>query len=159
MAGFAPLSRPTPRLAQLSDAELAQLNAMLPWQCFTVAPSGRRFGDRAWAGKREVDPVAHLRQLAALARVGMMLDTHVARPGEAQAEYESGRRRYAYRRLKESGVSDAFSGMYDHAKWLTLDALVGLLRELGFASVSVHEEREERNGLRILLFARRERAA
>jgi tRNA (mo5U34)-methyltransferase len=259
MAGFAPLSRPTPRLAQLSDAELAHLNAMLPWQCFTVDASGRRFGDRAWAGKREdpqalpdrriellqsligltgrrvlevgcfegvhtialseragqviavdarienvvktlirchfygqapdvrrcdvesaadlaalgeidvvhhvgvlyhlVDPVAHLRQLAALTRIGMMLDTHVARPGEAQAEYESGGRRYAYRRLKESGVSDVFSGMYDHAKWLTLDALVGLLGELGFASVTVHEEREERSGLRILLFARRVRDA
>jgi len=249
-AGFPALAQPTPRLAQLSDAELGRLNDLLPWQCFTVDAAGRRFGDRAWAGKREepqplpdrrigllhsliglsgrrvleigcfegvhtialceragqviavdarvenvvktlvrchfyvrrcdvesaddlatlgevdvvhhvgvlyhlVDPVAHLRQLAALTRVGMMLDTHVARPSEAQAEYDSGGRRYAYRKLKESGVSDAFSGMYDHAKWLTVDALVGLLRELGFASVTVHEQRDERNGLRILLFAQR----
>lgn len=258
-AGFAALPQPTPRLAQLSDAELALLNDMLPWQCFTVDAAGRRFGDRAWVGKREepqalpdrriellhsliglsgkrvlevgcfegvhtialceragqviavdarvenvvktlvrchfygqapdvrrcdvesrvdlaalgevdvvhhvgvlyhlVDPVAHLKQLAALTRVGMMLDTHVARPNEAQAEYDSGGRRYAYRKLKESGVSDAFSGMYDHAKWLTCDALVALLRELGFASVDVHEKRDERNGLRILLFAQRAAAA
>ncbi|MGH8601681.1 MAG: class I SAM-dependent methyltransferase, partial [Gammaproteobacteria bacterium] len=29
------------------------LNALLPWKCFTVDSKGRRFGDRAWPGKRE----------------------------------------------------------------------------------------------------------
>lgn len=257
--GFVAHPSPTPRLAELSDEDLARFNVLLPWQCFTVDAAGRRVGNRAWAGKREepqslpdpriellqaqvgltgrrvlevgcfegvhtialsgraasvlavdsrienvvktiirchfygqsaevrrcdvespseiaalggvdvvhhvgvlyhlVDPVAHLRHLAAITRVGIMLDTHIARPSEASAEYETGGRRYAYRRLKESGVADVFSGMYDHAKWLTRDGLVGVLRELGFVSVTVHEEREERNGLRILLFAVRASAA
>jgi len=254
-SGYAPADFSTPRLAALSDVDLDRLNSILPWQCFTTDDAGRRFGHRAWKGKREepqpipdrriellhtrydlsdksvleigcfegvhtaalcaraarvmavdsrvenviktlvrchyyghapdvrqcnvessnelaslgdvdivhhvgvlyhlVDPVAHLHSLAALTRVGMMLDTHVARPAEATSKYELGGRHYAYRKLEESGVSDAFSGMYDHAKWLTCDAMVSLLRELGFASVNVHEERDERNGLRILLFAQR----
>ncbi len=34
----------TPLVEQLSDAELAELNALLPWNCFTVDGKGRRFG-------------------------------------------------------------------------------------------------------------------
>ncbi|MGH8603524.1 MAG: hypothetical protein ACREXR_12355, partial [Gammaproteobacteria bacterium] len=37
----------------LSDENLQALNALLPWKCFTVDSKGRRFGDRAWPGKRE----------------------------------------------------------------------------------------------------------
>ncbi|MGH8609964.1 MAG: class I SAM-dependent methyltransferase [Gammaproteobacteria bacterium] len=37
----------------LSDEDLQALNALLPWRCFTVDSKGRRFGDRAWPGKRE----------------------------------------------------------------------------------------------------------
>ena len=37
----------------LSDDDLAVVNDLLPWQCFTVDARGRRLGTRAWAGKRE----------------------------------------------------------------------------------------------------------
>lgn len=37
----------------LDDRELQSLNRLLPWKCFTVDSNGRRFGNRAWAGKRE----------------------------------------------------------------------------------------------------------
>jgi hypothetical protein len=37
----------------LSDADLKLLNALLPWQCFTVDSHGRPFGGTAWRGKRD----------------------------------------------------------------------------------------------------------
>jgi SAM-dependent methyltransferase len=37
----------------LSDQDLQELNALLPWQAFTVDQHGRRFGGVAWAGKRD----------------------------------------------------------------------------------------------------------
>jgi tRNA (mo5U34)-methyltransferase len=51
--GFAPLDRATPRLDAFTDADLQELNRLLPWNCFTVDSHGRRVGDRARAGKRE----------------------------------------------------------------------------------------------------------
>ena len=44
---------PTPLLNALSDAELEELNALLPWNCFTVDRAGRRFGAAAGPGKRD----------------------------------------------------------------------------------------------------------
>ncbi len=38
----------------LSDEDLGRLNEMLPWKCFTVDSSGRRFGSSAWKGKRDI---------------------------------------------------------------------------------------------------------
>lgn len=102
-----------------------------------------------------VDPVSHLRQLASRVRGGLMLDTHYAEPEKAVFSYEVAGRSYPYMRFGEGGRSEVFSGMYDHAKWLTLDSLVALLRELGFASVEVVEKRAERNGPRLRLFAAR----
>jgi tRNA (mo5U34)-methyltransferase len=250
--GYPPSAIAAPLLDGLDDADLARLNDLLPWQCFTVDRHGRRFGNRAWAGKREEpqaipdrriemmdawmplrersvleigcfegvhttamcqraravlavdarldnvvktmvrcafygcspqvrvcdvesaelsalgpvdlvhhvgvlyhlrDPVQHLRTLAPLVGDGMMLDTHAARDEEAREEYESGGRRYRYRRLIESGRADVFSGVHDHAKWLTCGDLERLLRELGFRSIDFREHREERNGLRVLVFA------
>lgn len=102
-----------------------------------------------------VDPIAHLRALLPKTGDLLMLDTHVAADGEANDTYESGGRKYPYRRYTEGGRADAFSGMYDHAKWLPLDALTGFLRDSGFAEIEVAEMRKERNGLRTLLFAKR----
>jgi hypothetical protein len=45
--------------------------------------------------------------------------------------------------------------MYDHAKWLPLATLQEVLRAAGFADIEVAEMRQERNGLRTLLFAQR----
>jgi tRNA (mo5U34)-methyltransferase len=102
-----------------------------------------------------VDPVTHLERIAPRVRKGLMLDTHYAEPAEADARYTVGGRDYAYKRYAEGGRQEVFSGMYDHAKWLTLDGLTGLLRELGFNEVDVVERRAERNGPRLRLFAAR----
>jgi hypothetical protein len=98
------------------------------------------------------DPVAHLHELSGWIGHGLMLDTHYARPDEVTGEYESGGRGYPYRHWREER-SDPFSGMRSHAKWLLLDDLVGTLSAAGFGSVDVVEERQERNGARVLLFA------
>jgi hypothetical protein len=99
------------------------------------------------------DPVAHLFRLRQVVRVGMMLDTHFALPQDAQHRYETNGVEVAYKRYAEGGKSEIFSGMYDHAKWLTLSTLTELLRRAGFATIEVVEERAERNGPRVLLFA------
>lgn len=36
----------------LGDDDLARLNSLLPWMCFTADSQGRRFGNPAWKGKR-----------------------------------------------------------------------------------------------------------
>lgn len=59
---------------EIPDQELMRLNELLPWRCFTVDSQGRRFGDAAWAEKRNApqvipDPrIQLLNQLIALER-------------------------------------------------------------------------------------------
>ena len=48
--------------------------------------------------------------------------------------------------------------MYDHAKWLPLDSLRQLVALAGFTKIELAEQREERNGLRVLIFARKKSA-
>jgi len=239
----------------LSDADLAELNAMLDWKSFVADRHGRRFGNVAWSGKRtepqavpdprivllderlgladkhvlEVgcfegnhtvalcrfarrvtavdarignviktivrcamfgacptvfkcdvearpidvgsleadvvhhvgvlyhlrDPVTHLRDLGRLARVAVMLDTHYALDGQATESYDAGGRTYRYKRYLEYGLRDPFSGMHAHSKWLRLDDIVGVLAEVGLRDVPVVRTRDERNGPRVLLIARR----
>ncbi|MGH8605587.1 MAG: hypothetical protein ACREXR_23185 [Gammaproteobacteria bacterium] len=43
----------TKLVENLRDDDLRYLNNLLPWKCFTVDSKGRRFGNRAWPGKRE----------------------------------------------------------------------------------------------------------
>lgn len=252
--GYLPATTPTPLLDALSDADLAALNTLLPWHCFTVDSRGRRFGNRAWTGKREkpqaipdrrivlcherfdladkhvleigcfegvhtlglglfarqvtaidsrienvaktlvrchfhgqkpavavcdvesrddmarlpqvdvvhhvgvlyhlVDPVSHLKMLASKVRLGMMLDTHVA-PADSTATYEVDGASYAHEVHQEGGAAEVFSGMYPSARWLTVEALVQALQTAGFADVELYQTRQERNGERVLMFARR----
>lgn len=59
----------TPLLDALTDLELAELNAILPWNCFTTDGAGRRFGAAARAGKRdEPQPLPDPRIVALNAR-------------------------------------------------------------------------------------------
>jgi SAM-dependent methyltransferase len=101
------------------------------------------------------DPVRHLLELGRYIRLGVMLDTHYAGEGDALESYEVDGRWFRYKLYRELGHQDVFSGLYAHSKWLPLDAIVGLLRETGFRDVEVVETRQERNGLRVLLFAER----
>ncbi|HVL06279.1 MAG TPA: methyltransferase domain-containing protein [Acidimicrobiales bacterium] len=101
------------------------------------------------------DPVSHVRALGAVAAKGLMLDTHVAPPDRATDELVVDGERFRYMRYAEGGRTEVFSGMYDHAKWLPLGTLTGLLTDAGFTTVDVVEERAERNGPRVLVLASR----
>jgi len=101
------------------------------------------------------DPVQHLVKLSSFINDALLLDTHIAVPGDQLATYQSGGKDYAYRFYGEGGKTDVFSGMYDHSKWLLLDDLKSVLTSCGFKTIEVLEERAERNGPRILLFAKK----
>lgn len=98
------------------------------------------------------DPVRHLRQLGTWIGGGLMLDTHIATPEDADASYEVDGRSVRCRQFGERR-SDPFSGMLSHSRWILLDDIVEVLGEAGFGTIEVVEERAERNGARILLFA------
>ncbi len=105
------------------------------------------------------DPISHLIALGNVIREGLMLDTHYCLDGDANLSYESNGRRYEYMWYREFGAKEVFSGMYDHAKWLRLDDIVGTLKQTGFAEVEILEKRAERNGPRVLLMAKKGPAA
>ena len=101
------------------------------------------------------DPVGHLVQYGATTRVGMMLDTAFAEPEQATGSYEASGRTFAYLHFEEGGPKNVFAGTRDHARWLTLDGLREALALAGFPEVRIESTRPERNGPRVLLFARR----
>jgi SAM-dependent methyltransferase len=101
------------------------------------------------------DPVTHLRRLGTWISRGVMLDTHYAADEDATEEYAVDDERFRYRRYREGGRRDVFSGIRPSAKWLRLDDIERLLRDAGFGTVEVVEKRDERNGPRVLLFAER----
>ena len=83
-----------------------------------------------------------------------MLDTHYSSEGDARHSYSpAGGGTFSYRRFRENGMEDPFSGTADHAKWLLLSDIERILLEAGFRNFELVEEREERNGPRALIFA------
>lgn len=104
------------------------------------------------------DPVTHLERLCAQVRSGLMLDTHYAEPEQATQSYAVGGRNIRYHHYREGGRGEVFSGMYDHAKWLTLETISEVLRNAGFDRIDIVEKRAERNGPRVMLFAERGRS-
>jgi tRNA (mo5U34)-methyltransferase len=253
--GFTANLNEIPFVDQLDDRDLAELNTILDWKSFVADRHGRRFGNVAWAGKRNEpqaipdprilrldgelrladkhvleigcfegnhtvalcrlaqrvtavdgrvanvvktivrcamfgehptvykcdveaqpldsarlavdvvhhvgvlyhlkDPVRHLRNIGAVARIGIMLDTHYALDDEATDTYSVDGGTYRYKRYEEFGLADPFSGMHEHSKWLRLDDMLALLASAGLSDVRLLETRTERNGARVLLIAAR----
>ena len=241
---------------RLSDDDLQRLNHLLPWKCFTVDLSGRRFGNRAWVGKREApeiipdvrivkldeifglkdktvleigcfegihtiglsqlsratyavdsrienvvktivrtnlfgfrpvvtvcdveneseldllpeidvlhhvgvlyhlkDPVSHLINVLDKAKLGILLDTHYASEEMINDSYSSQRGKLQCYSYKEYGRDEVFSGMYDHAKWLLLDDVIGILSDAGFSDIEIFKNDKQRNGPRVTLYARKQ---
>lgn len=243
-------------IEQLSDRDLERLNDFLPWQCFTVDMRGRRFGNMAWKGKRDLaqeipdmrivklhelydlrdknileigcfegvhtiglcsysrnvyavdsrienviktlvranmfgyrpevtvfdadseailpyiekceivhhvgvlyhlaEPVRHLLSLKGKMLQGILLDTHYATEEMASNQYRaSDGKIYNYHRFKEGGRDEVFSGMNDHAKWLTKDAIFELLNKIGLSEIRIEADDVQRNGPRFTVFAKR----
>jgi SAM-dependent methyltransferase len=101
------------------------------------------------------DPVTHLRRLGTWVSRGVMLDTHYADDEDATEEYTVDGERFRYRHYRERGRADVFSGIQPSSKWLRLGDIERLLLAAGFGTVEIVETRDERNGLRVLIFAER----
>jgi hypothetical protein len=101
------------------------------------------------------NPVEHLIQAAQFTSEAIFLDTHIASPGMLDSEYKTSLGVFRYHRYNEHGYKDAFSGMKDHAKWLSLEDLRKILTQVSFKSIEVIEERLERNGPRVTLLAKK----
>lgn len=102
-----------------------------------------------------VDPIGHLRRALSRTRRGLLLDTHISRASEASAEYIVDGTTYRVRDFVENPSTSPFAGVYDSARWLLLDDLRAEIRAAGFGDILVEEVREERNGARVLIVARR----
>ena len=101
-----------------------------------------------------LDPVTHLARLGQVARVGLLLDTIVAREAQATESMTVGSRTLRFHRCAEPiGAFSVLAGMNPESRWLLLTDIVGLLHEAGFATVDVVSERDERNGRRVTLVA------
>ncbi|QDT66738.1 tRNA (mo5U34)-methyltransferase [Calycomorphotria hydatis] len=99
-------------------------------------------------------PVEHLSFLLPLVRTAVMLDTHIAPHSVPTVQYP-GYPCYRYHHYSEGGRDQPFAGMKDHAKWLREQDLIDLLTNAGFTDVEFSERKDERNGLRILIFSSR----
>lgn len=99
------------------------------------------------------EPVRHLKRLLPHCNA-IYLDTHIAREDEEAATLTSGGKTYYGHHHDEGGWKDPFSGRGHSAFWLKLSDLSGLLQVEGF-DVDVWGVREERNGPRVGLLARR----
>lgn len=101
------------------------------------------------------DPVEHLMQVLPRTRQAVLLDTHVASPETLAGErYVVGERAFSYSREPESMAAlSPFAGMLDHAKYLLVEDLMGILKDHGFGDVRLVENRAERNGPRVLIWA------
>lgn len=102
------------------------------------------------------DPVRHLRDLTQCVGEAILLDTHVARTEQINSSYVLDGKSFLCYDYQEGGVEDVFSGMKPKARWLTLETLTEILEEGQFKS-EVVETRDERNGLRVCLFAQRQK--
>lgn len=98
-----------------------------------------------------LNPVEHLKRISPFVRDVIMLDTHVAPENVELKRYGE----VQYWEFAEHGRDNPFAGMYGHAKWIVLKDLIQLLHSLGFSHVDVAEQRTERSGPRVLIYAHR----
>lgn len=101
-------------------------------------------------------PVEHLIDLGRYIKHGVMLDTHYCLAEEVMGKYFVNGKEYRYKYYLEYGKKEAFSGVYNHSKWLLLEDIISCLQQAGFERIEIVEKRQERNGARVLLFAERD---
>jgi Methyltransferase domain len=70
-----------PLVERLDDNDLARLNDLLPWHCFTVDGLGRPFGRPAWTGKRDAPETIPDRRIGLLDQRFGLSDKHVLELG------------------------------------------------------------------------------
>ncbi len=101
------------------------------------------------------NPVKHLKGMGSWVKQGLLLDTHFSLPEQATETYECEGKTYRCRRKNEFGHADVFSGTKNFSRWLLLEDIERLLTEAGFKNIEIIDRREQRNGPRVLLVAKR----
>jgi len=102
------------------------------------------------------DPIGHLQRILPYVGTGLILDTHYAKKEKASELYSPQvGQEYEFRRYLEKGISDPFSGMYSFSRWLLLEDIVKTLKEARFSFVDIANDRIERNGPRVTIYAQR----
>jgi tRNA (mo5U34)-methyltransferase len=101
------------------------------------------------------NPIGHLNDILPRTKDALILDTHVSdSEAEATQTYKVGGTEYRYRMKPEPNASSApFAGLRDHAKYLVLEDLVSHIQSHGFADTRVVDDRMERNGRRVTIWA------
>ena len=102
------------------------------------------------------DPLGNLEQCAAMTRRHLYLHTQIASEAQADVVLRHPTGEYAAFRYREPNPEFApFAGITAHAHWITRSGLEKFLRTLGFSTIHVIAELQERNGLRLELIASR----
>lgn len=101
------------------------------------------------------DPVSHLARVAQIAD-DLVLCTHYAKETLPLPDTSLtwGGETYRGKVWPEGEWGNAFAGVEPTAVWLYQEDLLRLLRDLGYASVELVEDRQERNGPRLRVLAR-----
>ena len=101
------------------------------------------------------NPVEHLLEVLPKTRRAVLLDTHVSENLETATDsYVVAGKSYNYFRQPEPvGGHSPFAGMKDHAKYLVVEELMDILRTQGFSDTRLVEDRAERNGRRVMIWA------
>jgi SAM-dependent methyltransferase len=81
----------------LSDDDLAELNELLDWKSFVADRHGRRFGNAAWAGKREEPQVIPDPRIVLLHEQLDLTNKHVLEIGCFEGNHTLGLARFAKR--------------------------------------------------------------
>lgn len=102
-----------------------------------------------------VNPVEQIMLFEKYVQDAVFLDTHYSTPEMVNSEYNTPWGTFKYYHFYEHGYQSAFAGMLDHAKWLLLEDIESLLIRAGFSNIEIIEKRDERNGPRVLLLARK----
>lgn len=100
------------------------------------------------------NPISHILALGKNIKNGIFLDTHIA-DTDIQPILSDTQDNITYQYTEYKEENGVFAGMYDHAKWLTLDSLKNIFESAGFNHFELIEERLERNGKRILALIQR----
>jgi SAM-dependent methyltransferase len=82
---------------RLSDSDLAELNTILDWKSFVADRGGRRFGNVAWAGKRNEPQIIPDPRIVMLDEQLALADKHVLEIGCFEGNHTIGLIRFAKR--------------------------------------------------------------
>lgn len=107
-----------------------------------------------------MDPIEHLHRVGRLADA-MLLETHYCVDGTslARSDITFEGRSYRAHVWPEGGWGEAWSGVEPASRWLHRDALMQVVRDVGFTDVEVLADYDTQFGPRLGLWAQRPRAA